>query len=134
MTATKDRLASMLRAHANIKAKQSAANKKHKEANDKLKAALEIIENGLLQQLTDAGSDQLKVKGLAIVTPTKTVRPNCKDWNALWNYMKERDNFDLVKRQLNSTAVKTYMKKHDDALPPGITVFIERGVSVKRQN
>lgn len=129
-----DKLASMLRAHANIKAKQAAANKVHKEANAKLQTVLDMIETALLKQLTDAGSDQLKVKGLAIVTPTKKIMPNCKDWPALWQYMKERDNFDMVARRLNSKTVKAYMKTHDDALPPGVTVHVERGVSVTRQN
>ncbi len=135
MTGTpQDRLASMFRAHANIKAKQATANLKHKEAGNKLKFALEMVETGLLKMLTASGSSQLKVTGLAIVMPAKKVMPNCKDWPALFTYMKETDNFDLITRKMSSTGVKEYMAAHEDSLPPGVTIHVERGVSVRRQN
>ncbi len=127
-------LAGLLRAHRNIKAKQADLSAERKTVDAKLKATKELIETKLLQMLQNAGSDQLKVKGLAIVTPTKKIMPNCKDWPGLWTHMKDTDNFDLVSRRLSSKHVEEYMKAHDGALPPGITIHVERGVTVTRQN
>jgi hypothetical protein len=133
-TTPQEQLARLFRAHANIKARQAEANKKHKEANDKLNSALNLIETALMKSLEESGSSQLKVPGLAIAIPTKKIMPNCKDWPALWTFMKQTDNFDLVPRRLSATGVKEYMAAHDDALPPGIVIHVERGVSVRRQN
>lgn len=129
-----DKLERMFRAHANIKAKLAAQAKAAKDAAAPLKASLETIETGLLQMMNDIGSDQLKVKGLAIAIPTEKVMPNCKDWQALWTHVTETGNFDLVARRLSSKHVKEFMDTHDNNLPPGIVIHVERGVSVRRQN
>ena len=135
MTGTpQDQLASLLRAHGNIKAKLAAKAKAHKEANKPLKAALELVETGLARALQDSGSSLLKVKGLARVVPTKKTCPNCKDWPALYTHIVETGNFDLVQRRLSSTGVTDFMDTHDKALPPGVTIHVERGVTVTREN
>lgn len=136
MTATtpQDKLAQMFRAHANIKAKLAVRAKKHKEGNKPLNAALEMIETGLAKALQDSGSSLLKVKGLARVVPKKKTMPNCKDWPALYTHIVETGNFDLVQRRLSSTGVTDYMAAHEKALPPGITIHVERGVTVTREN
>ena len=128
------KLASMFRAHRNIKAKIAAIAKAKKEETTPLKVALEMIETGLAKALADSGSSLLKVKGLARVIPTKKTMPNCKDWPSLYTHIVETGNFDLVQRRLSSTGVTDYMAAHEDALPPGVTIFVERGVTVTREN
>ena len=131
---TDDKLARMFRAHANIKAKLAAQAKEAKDAAAPLKAGLVTIETAMLKMMNDIGTDQLKVTGLGIVLPVEKVMPNCKDWQALWTHVAETGNFDLVARRLSSKHVKEFMDTHDGNLPPGVTIFVERGVSVRRQN
>ena len=135
MTATpQERLGQMFRAHRNIKARLAGIAKQAKEDSAPLKAALEMIETGLAKALVDSGSSLLKVKGLARVIPTKETRPNCKDWPSLYTHIVETGNFDLVTRRLSSKGVTDYMAAHGNALPPGVTIFVERGVTVTREN
>ena len=133
-TTPQDRLGQMFRAHSNIKAKIAKIAKAKKEETAPLKIALEMIETGLAKALVDSGSSLLKVKGLARVVPTKKTMPNCKDWPSLYTHIVETGNFDLVQRRLSSTGVTDYMTAHGDALPPGVTIFVERGVTVTREN
>lgn len=131
---TEDRLARMFRAHGAIKAKMAENVRKFKEEQDPLKQKLALIETGLLKMLQETGSSLLSVKGLARVIPKNKTMPNCKDWSALWTHVIETGNFDLVTRRLSSKHIQEYMDNHGGDLPPGVTVHVERGVSVTRQN
>ena len=130
---TDDRLARMFKAHAKIKALLAAKAKAHKEDTAPLKDKQELIENGLLKMMNDIGTDQLKVKGLAYCIPKVSTFPSCKDWDALWTHVVATGNFDLVTRRLSSKAIKEYMTANNDALPPGVHIHVERGVTVTRQ-
>ena len=128
------RLEKMFRAHAKIKAMLAAKSKAHAENVKPLKDTMELIENGLLKMMNEIGTSQLSVKGVARCVPKVSTFPSCKDWDALWTHVVETGNFDLVTRRLSSKAIKDYMANHDDALPPGVTIHVERGVTVTRQN
>lgn len=126
------RLERMFRAHAKIKATLAAKNKAHTDDCRPLKDTMELIENGLIKMMNEIGSSQLSVKGVARCVPKVSTFPSCKDWDALWTHVVETGNFDLVTRRLSSKAIKDYMANHDDALPPGVTIHVERGVTVTR--
>ena len=128
------RLERMFRAHAKIKASIALKNKAHSDDIKPLKDTMELIENGLLKMMNEVGTSQLSVKGVARCIPKVSTFPSCKDWDALWTHVVETGNFDLVTRRLSSKAVKDYMATHEDALPPGVTIHVERGVTVTRQN
>jgi len=127
-----NKLERLFRAHANIKARLAVEARASKERCDPMKASLVVVETAMLQMLNDVGTDQLKVTGLGIVMPMEKIMPNCKDWEALYTYVTESGNFDLIARRLSSKHVKEYMDANGDTLPPGVAVHIERGVSVRR--
>lgn len=128
------RLEKMFRAHAIIKARLAEAAREHKEKTAPLSEKLVLIEAGLLKMMNEIGTSQLKVPHVAYCVPKISTFPSCKDWSALWTHVVETGNFDLVTRRLSSKAIKGYMEANDGALPPGVTVHVERGVTVTRQN
>lgn len=128
------RLERMFRAHGKIKALLAAKAKAHAEDTAPLKEKMKLIEAGLVKMMNETGSSLLSVPHVARCIPKVSTFPSCKDWSALWTHVKETGNFDLVTRRLSSKHVKEYMESHGDALPPGVTVHVERGVTVTRQN
>ena len=127
-----DQLEKMFRAHAAIKAKRARLKSDYDAADGGLKKKLETIETGFLKIMNDTGTDQLKVKGVGMVFRTERVLPNAKDWNAVFTYVQESGNFDLLQKRLAQGGVKDFMDTHDGDPPPGVTTTIERGVGVRR--
>ena len=73
--------------------------------------AAEIKE--LEEQVKDAIISKFREQGLTamganngVVKMAKTVEPQGQDWIAIWNYIRETDQFDLLHRRLSSTAIK----------------------------
>ncbi len=128
------KLEKMFKTHAAIKAKRSDIGRAFKEADDKLKHQIELIETGFLKIMNDTGSDQLKVKGLGIASRSERMLASGHDWNAVWNHIQESGNFDLLQKRLAIGGVKDHMETHKGDTPPGVSITIERGVSVRRQN
>ena len=128
------KLARLLRAHAKIKAQKAEASRVHKKEETRLKGLLATVETALLGQLNESGSDSLKIVGLGMVLRTKKVLPSCRDWGAFWTHVLETGDTDLVQRRLSSTAISGYMEDNEDKLPPGVTIHVERGVTVRRQS
>lgn len=128
------RLERMFRAHGKIKSLLAEKAAAHAAETKPLKAKLELIEAGLLKMLNDTGSSSLSVPHVARCTTKVSTFPSCKDWDALWTHVQSTGNFDLVTRRLSSKAIKEYMAANEDALPPGVTIHVERGVTVTRQS
>ena len=127
-----EQLERMFKAHAAIKAKRARLKADFDEADKNLKAKLDTIETGFLKIMNDTGTDQLKVKGVGMVFRTQRILPNAKDWNAVFTYIQESGNFDLLQKRLAQGGVQAYMESNDGDTPPGVTTTIERGVGVRR--
>ena len=66
-------------------------------------------EQGLKSMPTAAGTAMLVHKSSSAVA----------DWDAFLNYVRENDLWNMLKRDVNPTAVKEYKAANDD-LPPGV--------------
>jgi hypothetical protein len=124
----------MLEGYAKIKAQRSALAKMLREKDSELKSKLALIESGLLKMMNDTGSDQLKVKGVGMAFRSERLLASGKDWQALWDHIRETGEYDLVQKRLAVGAITDYMENNDGDTPPGVAVTIERGVSVRRDN
>jgi hypothetical protein len=130
-TAVDPRLARLLGAHRTITAEKSAAKRTFTEQENQLKHKLELIEVALHKLLNESGSDNLKITGLAMAYLTTKVFVSAKDWDAVWKYIEESGNLDLLQRRLAKNAVLEYIEANDGDLPPGVTVTRERAVVVR---
>jgi hypothetical protein len=126
-----NKLERMFRAHAALKARLAKVTRDTKVITDKLKAQQLLIETGMLQMMNDTGSEQLKVKGVGICYISTRKLPQAKDWAAVYNFVQETGSFDLMAKRLSMGGVNEYVDAHGDT-PPGITIIVERGVSVRR--
>ena len=121
----------LLGAYMKLRSKRSQLSRQFKEADSKLKDVMSQIEVQLMRMMKDIGSDNLSIKGTAIAYMTTKTYTKGKDWDALWKYIEESGNIDLLARKINAKAVQEYRDVNDDALPPGVDVYTEREIVVR---
>lgn len=124
-------LARLLGAHQKIKGDRSTLKRKYEVVDNDLKAKTSLIEMALHKMLNAAGSDNLKITGLAQAYLTTKVFVSAKDWDAVWKYIEESGNLDLLQRRLAKNAVLEFIEANEGDLPPGVTVTRERAVVVR---
>ena len=128
---TNPQLARMLGAYMKIRDARSTIKRKYEEADGEFKRKMNLIEAGLMKMMQESGSENLTVKGTGMAYLTTKTFTKGKDWDALWKYIEESGNLDLLQRRLSSRAVQEYMDANEGELPPGIDVSQERAVVVR---
>lgn len=108
-----------------VEAKAAAAV----EAN--YKKVMEACENNML-----AAADKAGVQGFTTPFGTtytaETSKVSIADDQAFFGFVKELGDLDFFERRVSSTHVANYSKTHDGALPPGLNVFRERTMRVRK--
>lgn len=61
------------------------------------------------------------------------ITPTGADWGALYQWIKENDAFDALERRIKKTFISEYMEENEGGLPPGVSVFREFKVRVRRK-
>lgn len=90
------------------------------------------LENWLLKNMEEVGTDTLKTKGIGTAFRQLKVRYNCTDWTNFWPKMAELGRFDFMEKRLSAKAVAEYLAEPDAEELPGITSFNEYTVTVRR--
>lgn len=128
---TNPKLERMLGAYMAIRNKRSEIKRAFEEEDGDLKKKHALIEAALLKMMQETGSENLTVKGTGMAYLTTKTFTKGKDWDALWKYIEESGNLDLLQRRLSSRAVQEYMDANEGELPPGVDVSQERAVVVR---
>jgi len=74
----------------------------------------------------------------SVATPTGTfyrqeeITPTCADWHTFHGWIKDNDAFDFLEKRVTKKAVKDYMESNAGAIPPGLSIFREFVVRVRR--
>lgn len=109
-----------------------AAKKKEFEAQDAiLKAKQEAIGNALLSFLNASKGDSHGTEHGTFYRQEKII-PTGADWEAFYRWVKEHDAFDFLERRIKATSIKEHMETHDGAIPPGVSVYREYEIRVRR--
>lgn len=117
-----------------IKIRDARAKEKRTwEAADKnLLEQQDLIKVALLQHMQTHGVSQI---GTEEGTVYKTEKMNCsaEDWQVLYDHIELTGNFELLEKRISKTRVKEYMDENDGRLPPGVSVFREVDVNIRRK-
>jgi len=105
-----------------------------------LKAEIAVLEGYqkargkfLQQKMSELGTTGLMAKGIGSCYTERVESVRVSDWDALLEYAKENDRYDLIKKGVSKTVVLECMgDKRNQDLPPGVdyTAFVE--VKVRR--
>jgi hypothetical protein len=108
--------------------------KKMDDAHDEAKKPLVELQNlltGWMQNfLEQAGADSVKTSEGTCYSTTRFTA-SLADPEAFMAFVKTTDNFDLLDRKANVTAVKDYVSENG-TLPPGVNLSSIRTVGVRR--
>jgi hypothetical protein len=130
MTDTID-LDRITKAHINIRDARRELKKQY-EANDAdLMKAQDKLESVMLDHLNKHGMQSVRTESGTFYAQEE-MTPSGSDWNALYEWIKEHDAWEVLERRIKRTFVKEYAEAHNGGLPPGVSVFRERIVRVRR--
>lgn len=108
-------------------------NLKHEyEAQDKqIEAQQKQVGAALLDAMNKMGGTKLLTAAGQIEKKTVT-HVNGKDWGAFYRFIKDNDAWPMLHKRITTAEVEKWAKSHDGALPPGVDVYTEFKVSVKK--
>lgn len=116
--------------YVELRDKKSAAKAKYDAYVKNIDDKLHRLEAYLLKQIDAQGVESFKSAHGTAYTQEVT-RCSGSDWPAIWAYIKEHDRFDLLEKRISSKTAKEIQETTGD-YPPGINVFTERKVVVRR--
>lgn len=123
--------ARIVKAHINIRDARSQLKKQFDEADAELKASQAKLESIMLDHLNKSGSEGVRTE-FGTFYAQEEMTPSASDWNALYEWIKEHDAWEALERRIKRTFIKEYAEAHQGGLPPGVSVFRERIVRVRR--
>lgn len=114
-----------------IRERRNALKAQYDEADGALKAQLQHIEGELLRILNESGMDSAKTPA-GTFYKQEEITPTGADWDTLYRWIAENDAFEALEKRIKKTFVKEYMAAHDGGIPPGVSVYREFVVRVRR--
>jgi hypothetical protein len=124
-------LGQVTKAHINIRDARTALRKQYDEADAELKKAQEKLESVMLDHLNKHGMDSVRTEAGTFYRQEE-ITPSAADWNALYEWIKDNDAWDALERRIKKTFIREYQEMHSGGLPPGVSVFREHIVRVRR--
>ena len=125
--------ARMVRVHRKMTAAISLLTKDYEEKKAAIKAQQAAIENAMLAFLnTHNVKTANTVDGMFYWQ--EDITPTGADWEAFYKWVAENDAFDFLERRIKKTSIKTYMDANEGALPPGVNLYRERVIRVRKPN
>jgi len=122
----------LVSAYIGLRNERSALKDSYEEADNKLKADMEKLEQTMLEICNDIGADSVKT---AYGTMMRRVNERfyCTDWDNFKNYVLENEAVDLLERRIHQGNFKEHMTQiNGQGLPPGVNVMREYGITVRK--
>jgi hypothetical protein len=123
--------ARIVKAHINIRDHRQQLKKQFDEADQQFKQAQAKLESVMLDHLNKTGSEAIRTENGTFYAQEE-MTPSASDWNMLYDWIKEHDAWEALERRIKKTFIKEFAEAHNGGLPPGVSVFRERIVRVRR--
>lgn len=121
----------LTKAYIKMRDARQTLKRQFDEEDQKLKGKMERLEGEMLKFLQDNNTDSVKTTSGTFYRQEE-VTPTGSDWDAFYTWVAKNDAFDALERRIKKTFVKEYMETHDGAIPPGVSVYREYVVRVRR--
>lgn len=113
------------------RAAKTAATRAHDAQDAKYKLLMDACENSML-----AESQRQGVKGFKTDVGTsytsETLKVSVADADAFYNFVRSTGDLDFFERRVSSKHVEDYMKANEGASPPGLSLFRELAMRVRK--
>lgn len=124
-------LSRVAKAFINIRDARTALAEKFKADDAALKTKLTTLEGVMLRHLNSQNANSISTDN-GTVYRQEELTPTGSDWDALYKWIRDNDAFDALERRIKKNFIKAYMDDNDGAIPPGVSIFKEFVVRVRR--
>ena len=121
----------LVTAFRNIRDHKQDLNRAHDAVIKDLDDKLDRLKAVMLEELNRNNGDSVRTSAGTFYRELVVI-PTGSDWEKFYEFVKENDAFDALERRIKRTFVTDYMKDHDGAIPPGISVFRKYDVKVRK--
>ena len=121
----------LVQVYLRIRQKRSELAKQFKDADDDLKKKQSRLETELLRFLQDNKQESVRTAAGTFYRQ-EDIKPAGSDWDAFYKWVRENDAFDALERRIKKGFVVDYMEENDGELPPGVSVYREYLVRVRK--
>lgn len=122
----------VIRAYIALRDARAALAKDYDAQDSALKAKQKLLEGVLLKHMLDnPGLEGVRTdSGMAYMR--EDVKVSASDWDVLYDWIREHNAFDALEKRVTRKFVQDYMAEHDGSTPPGVTVYRENTVTIRR--
>lgn len=117
--------------YTKIRNKRAEIKKAYEAEDDALKAQLAKLEGVMLSSLATTNTDAIRTEAGTFYRQ-EDVTPSCSDWQAFYDWVKHNDAFDALERRIKKTFITEYMEGHEGSVPPGVSVYRQYVVRVRK--
>lgn len=115
---------------------RAVLKKEYDTRDQQIKDAMQVREIWLQQAMDAIDAKSLRTDHGTAYKTIKT-RSNCADWPAFWDYIAENKRFDLLEKRVSQKPISDMLEedgslKEGEELPPGINLFRESTITVRR--
>ena len=120
----------VIRTYMKLRDQKAAIEGEVKERIADLKGKMEKLEAYLKTQMDAQGLTSFKSDyGTAFLTTTDYA--NVADWDAVLNFIRDNEAFDMLEKRVSKIAVRGYIESNK-AVPPGITYGTKLEVNIRK--
>ena len=127
MTLTVDKV---IQTYMKLRSKKEAIEAEAKEKVADVKANMAKIEAWLKEKADADGVTSFKTDhGTAFLTTTDFA--NVADWDAVLDFIRKEEAFDMLEKRISKTAVRGYIDANKE-VPPGITYGTKLDINIRK--
>lgn len=127
MTVTVD---AVIKKYMKLRSQKEAVEAEIKERVDKIKADMAKLEAFLQAKMDADGLTSFKSEhGTAFLTTTDFA--NVDNWDAVLQFIREEEAYDMLEKRVSKTAVRGYIEANKE-VPPGIKYGTKLGVNIRK--
>jgi hypothetical protein len=124
----------LVAAYVNIRNKREFLLREYEAADQELKAEMSKLEAALLDICNNVNADSIKTTSGTVVRKLNE-RFSCSDWDNFYKFVLDNEAVQLLEKRIHQGNFREFLKEGgQDGLPPGVNVFREYGVSVRKSS
>lgn len=121
----------LAKAYIKLRDARTELKRGFEEQDSALKAKQERLEAEMLKFMNENSMDSVKTVAGTIYRQEE-ITPTGSDWDAFYKWIANNEAFDFLERRIKKTAIKEFMEMNDGGIPPGVSVYREYVVRVRR--
>lgn len=110
---------------------KSELTRKYEREVEEIEKDMKQVENELLELCKGIGANSINTEHGTIVRSVKE-RFSCNDWHEFYKFVHENAAPELLQKRISETNMRMFLEDNPDLHPPGLDVYREFVVTVRK--